>query len=418
MIKTLTVTNVMGASKVLPLFDFMSSGFLIKEITGIGSDAVDIYTTELASADGSIYNSSHMPERDIDIQLMPVLTTDGTTIEERRLECYKYFPIKQKVTLLFETDTRIAQISGYVKKNEPEIFSEQETFSITVVCPDPYFYDVRFFNGISSTIFTGVERMFEFPFENDISDVHKVSGATYYAEWATIADDGLITTSLTGLTFEKDQTILIEFSNSIQITDNNKGTIIKLKVNDNTYDCYTQEGKDLTFGNLITIDDHGMLELKFEDDRFYYSQEFDVSNSNIWRRIIFSERRANLEQVVVYEGDIPYGVTCTVDILDAITDLKIYNIDTRDIITFYDDKIEAVTGAKLQAGDIIIMSTIVGDKYIHLLRGTKEYSLINCVSEEIDWFILNVGDNLFSYSCSDTDAVEFTMTHKTALVGI
>lgn len=418
MIKSMTVTNVMGASKTMRLTGYEESGFLIKEISGLGAGDVSIYTTELASVDGSIYNSSHLPERDIDITLLPVLTNDGTTIEERRLECYKYFPAKQKVTLTFETDTRIAQISGYVKKNEPEIFSSPETFSITVTCPNPYFFDVRYYRGETSKIFTGVEKQFEFPWQNEISDIQSVAGATYYSEQTAVSDAGVITVGMSGVTLKTNDTLLIQFKDAIPITNSNASNVLSLSFNGTTYNCYTESGGDLTFKDLITIDDHNLLLLKFIDSRFYYVEELNRDNSSVYRRIIFSEKYSQLEQVLVYKGDVPYGLTATVEIFGSISGLIIYNIDTRGFIKFDDEKIKAVTGAGLQARDVINFSTIDGDKYITLHRGVHSYSLLNCVNKNLEWFKMNVGDNLFSFTCSNTNACSFTMTYKTALLGI
>lgn len=418
MIKSMTVTNVMGASKTMPLTGYEESGFLIKEISGLGAGDVSIYTTELASVDGSIYNSSHLPERDIDITLLPVLTNDGTTIEERRLECYKYFPAKQKVTLTFETDTRIAQISGYVKKNEPEIFSSPETFSITVSCPNPYFFDVRYYHGEESKTFTSVEKQFEFPWQNEISDIQSVAGATYYSEQTAVSDAGVITVGMSGVTLKTNDTLLIQFKDAIPITNSNASNVLSLSFNGTTYNCYTESGGDLTFKDLIAIDDHNLLLLKFIDSRFYYVEELNRDNSSVYRRIIFSEKYSQLEQVLVYKGDVPYGLTATVEISGSISGLIIYNIDTRGFIKFDDEKIKAVTGAGLQARDVINFSTIDGDKYITLHRGVNSYSLLNCVNKNLEWFKMNVGDNLFSFTCSDTNACSFTMTYKTALLGI
>lgn len=418
MIKSMTVTNVMGASKTMPLTGYEESGFLIKEISGLGAGDVSIYTTELASVDGSIYNSSHLPERDIDITLLPVLTNDGTTIEERRLECYKYFPAKQKVTLTFETDTRIAQISGYVKKNEPDIFTNPETFSITVTCPNPYFFDVRYYRGEESKIFTGVEKQFEFPWQNEISDIQSVAGATYYSEQTAVSDAGVITVGMSGVTLKTNDTLLIQFKDAIPITNSNASNVLSLSFNGTTYNCYTESGGDLTFKDLIAIDDHNLLLLKFIDSRFYYVEELNRDNSSVYRRIIFSEKYSQLEQVLVYKGDVPYGLTATVEISGSISGLIIYNIDTRGFIKFDDEKIKAVTGSGLQAGDVINFSTIDGNKYIILHRGVHTYSLLNCVNKNLEWLKMNVGDNLFSFTCSDTNACTFTMTYKTALLGI
>ena len=76
MVKSLTVTNVLGASKKLVLNDPYSSGILITNIEGIGAEEATIYTTDYASIDGAFFNSSRIPQRDITITLKPIETYD------------------------------------------------------------------------------------------------------------------------------------------------------------------------------------------------------------------------------------------------------------------------------------------------------------------------------------------------------
>jgi len=76
---------------------------------------------------------------------------------------YKYFPLKKRLKLLVETDNRSCYTYGYVESNEPNIFSKNETTQISIICPDPYFYAID----ESTSIFTGTESEFEFPFSNE-----------------------------------------------------------------------------------------------------------------------------------------------------------------------------------------------------------------------------------------------------------
>jgi hypothetical protein len=88
------------------------------------------------------------------------------SIEDMRQLSYKYFPIKKKVTLLFETDNRKAEIEGYVESNEPSIFSAFEGSDISIICPNPYFYAAGD-NSTNVTVFHGIVGSFEFPFGNE-----------------------------------------------------------------------------------------------------------------------------------------------------------------------------------------------------------------------------------------------------------
>lgn len=163
MIKSVTVTNYIGESIKLDLTNPEESGFLIKSITGLGAGSATINMTEVATNDGAYFNSARLSSRNIVLSLIFLWKP---TIEDVRQLSYKYFPIKKKVTLLFETDNRLAEIEGYVETNEPNIFSNQEGSDISIICPNPFFYSGGP-DGTNVTIFSGVAPMFEFPFSNE-----------------------------------------------------------------------------------------------------------------------------------------------------------------------------------------------------------------------------------------------------------
>lgn len=161
MIRTVTVTNYLGERLEMPLERPEKSGFIIKKIEGLGPVKATVNTSEVSTTDGAIYNSARLNQRNI------VLTLGfwgNPSVEDVRQKSYKYFPIKKKVTLLIETDNRIAETDGYVESNEPDIFSKEEGAVISVICPNSYF---RAAGQVNSTVFYGVEPAFEFPFSNE-----------------------------------------------------------------------------------------------------------------------------------------------------------------------------------------------------------------------------------------------------------
>lgn len=161
MIKSVTVTNYIGESLKLELGSPEKSGLSIRQITGLGPCNANINTSEIATMDGSLFNSARVNSRNIVLTLGMMFEP---TIEAARLKTYRYFPIKKKVGLLIETDERIVETTGYVESNEPNIFSEDETTQISIICPDPYFYTA---GAGTSVIFSGIEPLFEFPFSNE-----------------------------------------------------------------------------------------------------------------------------------------------------------------------------------------------------------------------------------------------------------
>ena len=163
MIRSITTTNYLGESIYIDLARPEESGFVVKSITGLGPGKATINTTEVLTNDGGLYNSSRLPSRNIVVSL-GYLWKDS--IEDSRQLSYKYFPIKKKVKLLIKTDNRYAEIEGYVESNDPNIFSKDEGSDISIVCPNPFFYSAGA-GGINTTVFHGIEPMFEFPFSNE-----------------------------------------------------------------------------------------------------------------------------------------------------------------------------------------------------------------------------------------------------------
>ena len=170
MIKSFTVTNYIGDSIKLILGEPEKSGFLIKNVEGLGPIKATVNTTELSTNDGSIFNSAKLTSRNIVFDIIFLEVRDANynileSIEDVRQKSYKYFGLKKKVDLVIETDNRIVRTSGYVESNEPDIFSEQESTQISIICPDPFLYGDTVVSNLHS-----VEPEFEFPFSNESLD--------------------------------------------------------------------------------------------------------------------------------------------------------------------------------------------------------------------------------------------------------
>jgi hypothetical protein len=183
MIKTVKITNHLNESITLDLQNPEKSGFVIKSIDGLGPVNATINTTELSSDDGALYNSSRISSRNITMSLQFL---ENPTIESTRLLSYKYFPIKRNITIQIETDTRTCKISGRVESNEPDIFSNSEGCSISIICPEPYFSSLSY---VKNT-FYGIDPEFEFVYSNESTSEkltefgsinYRTEGTIYYS---------------------------------------------------------------------------------------------------------------------------------------------------------------------------------------------------------------------------------------------
>lgn len=163
MIKSVIATNYLGESLKMGIGDPDTSGLLISSIDGLGPGESDISITELAATDGAVYNSSRKPSRNIVINL---IFKGNPTIEDSRYLTYKMFPLRKPVNFVVNTDKRSLQIDGYVESNEPSIFDKQEGTSLSVICPNPYFYSLS----ECHINFGAIEPLFEFPFWNNIDE--------------------------------------------------------------------------------------------------------------------------------------------------------------------------------------------------------------------------------------------------------
>ena len=116
-------------------------GVHIKKIDGLGPVKANIYTSERPTMDGDRYISSSVDSRNIVLSLG---FTSSNNVEETRHHVYRCCPVKEPVWLRFDTDQSTTYIiEGYVESNEPDIFSKDEGTTISVICPDPYFYSME-----------------------------------------------------------------------------------------------------------------------------------------------------------------------------------------------------------------------------------------------------------------------------------
>ena len=140
MIQSLIVTNPKGEELTLDLFRPELSGLYIKSIDGLGPPSASINTQDVATIDGALYVGSRLETRNLTIELGMM---DRPSVELNRLKAYRYFPTKRPVSVVVVTDNNKVKIEGYVESNEPDIFSDEESTKISIVCPDPYFYDIE-----------------------------------------------------------------------------------------------------------------------------------------------------------------------------------------------------------------------------------------------------------------------------------
>lgn len=108
--------------------------FRILRVDGLNPPSATINTSTGGTLDGTFFNSARLSQRNIVITVMP-----RKHIEDTRIELYRLFPVNQEILLRFKNASRDVTIRGYVETFEGSLCDFPQTFSISIICPRPFF---------------------------------------------------------------------------------------------------------------------------------------------------------------------------------------------------------------------------------------------------------------------------------------
>lgn len=91
-------------------------------------------------------------------------------------------------------------------------------------------------------------------------------------------------------------------------------------------------------------------------------------------------------------GGFPTGVRVTVAFTSAVANPKVYNLTTGKFIG---------VDYTFQAGDVLEINTQPGEKYIKLISGSSESSLMRYRNVSMSWWVLEPGVNNLQMTCDD-----------------
>ena len=409
MIKSLKITNFRGEELKIELADPWEQGLIIQSIDGIGPVNATINTTEIATTDGSRFNSARLSQRNIVLYFVfyevirrgfsasvSYVPGEGNTsssssewdagsesIEDIRHKTYKYFPLKKQLTLEFETDTRTLQISGYVESNTPSIFSENEGCQISIICPDPYFYDAE---GIKEVEFGTHDPLLQFPISNERGGVDTYSNADMSGGY------GLDDMQLVGGT-------------TLRITSRSATDTITYKASeDGTWDNPHTE--------TISMPEQSIMFPAYDNDqkdKSHYTR-LSMANGISWLYRDVGRISRSPEKNVVYEGDADTGIVIVMHAYGNVSKPTILNTQTNELMT---------VDTTMQDGDEIVISTIKGQKSATKIRSGVPTNILSSLGQNIPWFTLSKGDNVFYISAlSGVDSLETRIRFNTLYEGV
>lgn len=148
--------------------------------------------------------------------------------------------------------------------------------------------------------------------------------------------------------------------------------------------------------------------------------EFPFGNESLVTNLLeMGEIQNSAEQVITYNGDAEIGVTIIIYAIGDASNVTIYNAGTREVMRIDTDKLAALTGEGIVAGDEITIKTTKGDKSITLLRGGVTTNILNCLDKNADWFQLVKGDNVFVYTAETGNSnLQFRIENRVIYEGV
>ena len=148
--------------------------------------------------------------------------------------------------------------------------------------------------------------------------------------------------------------------------------------------------------------------------------EFEFSNESLNENTIeFSNITNDINKTVRYTGDAEIGITITIYSIGDAKNITIYNSNTRETMKINTDRLYIIIGSYIESGDEITISTVKGSKSITLLRNSEYINIINCLDRYTDWFKLEKGDNVFSYTAeSGALNLQFRIENQIVYEGI
>lgn len=205
-------------------------------------------------------------------------------------------------------------------------------------------------------------------------------------------------------------------------TDNRRGSIEGYVENNDPTIFSDQEGSDVSivcpFPFFKSEGDNAITSTTFYGIEPLF--EFIFENDHLTEpRLEFGEITQRTEAEIIYNGDADTGLTIIIHAIGEVSNLTIYNLDTREKMRLDDARLIELTGDRIITADEITICTEVGRKSVTLLRDGDRYNILNCLGPHPAWFKIHTGVNRFAYTL---DAgllnMEFRMENTTLYDGM
>lgn len=393
---TLTVQNKYGEQLELT----HNEAYVIESIDGIDPPEAVINTTRNANADGSVFNSAYVDNRQITI----TLAINGPA-EANRINLYRYFKARYPITLYYTNSTRDVYINGYVKNVQIGFFQKKQIAQITILCPDPYF------KGVTDEMveFSSVEDLFEFPFSIEESKnllpnamtTQTIGGITF-----TVNDDGTIeasgtSTDYTWSAYVNESGVSLPAGSYVLsgCPEDGSSTTYRLQAFAGDPSSPTLTVNDYGEGASFTLSDTTTVKVRMLikgeiDDTFspmikLASVETDTYQEygNPPGEVEFSEIVIQDERDLINNGDVETGLIIQMKALGPLETPVIYNTETNEYFKL---------DISMVKGDEVLINTNKKQKTVEFTANGATTNIIGKLANGSTWLTLTPGDNLFA----------------------
>lgn len=138
--REITCTN--NSDNVSLIFNDSFSPFLLQNVEGIYEVDVDIFSSDNSLSDGSTYIGSSVKPRNIVITI-----ADKQNHAKHRNLLYELFKPRTLGTFVYHEEDNdykeTRSIDYYVEKVESDTKGHTRQITVSLICPDPYFSDIR-----------------------------------------------------------------------------------------------------------------------------------------------------------------------------------------------------------------------------------------------------------------------------------
>ena len=412
MIKTVSVANQFGDEISTNFVGTYEAPYVITKIEGHGPVGADINLTQFATNDGAMYNSARVGERALSLTLA-VVAQPGKTIEHARRWIYKTYAVKNRVTMVFTTDTGTYIMTGYVEKCEPDIFDKITKVKITIVCPDPYFYSpAKTVKNISN-----VKGGFEFPFADNTTNVNGEilfslgeDGQFYYVNDPNI-DAAWVKSDKTGLDpYGRDMSRMVKKifpagGMRYEIADYWKTAYLNSIVDDMTSSA-------VNIGVMSELD----RELGGTAYFLYVTNVPGVVVDWPSHALKFGEIQSSAKLDMEYTGSFDNGVIIRSKLYGKLADIpRIRYSDSINSTSYLEidmTRVKDKIGEDFERGDYIEVGTKNGDKYVRIWHKNHWTSCLNSIGTNPYWPRIRQGANTITCLIMGDNANQYAAEHE------